>query len=76
MLQSEVGEVKCEIYSRAVGFLRPVSWFNKAKQQEFKDRQTYKIQTAVTHANDAALQAEFDAHDRDSGEDWVEVEGR
>jgi len=35
--------VPCEVYSRVVGFLRPVSWWNKGKQQEFKDRKTYRI---------------------------------
>lgn len=29
---------KMEIYSRVVGYLRPVSQWNKGKQQEFEDR--------------------------------------
>jgi len=32
-----------EVYSRVVGYLRPVSQFNKGKQEEFEDRKTYKI---------------------------------
>ncbi len=32
---------KCEVYSRVVGFLTPVSQWNKGKKEEFKDRQTY-----------------------------------
>jgi len=32
---------KCEVYSRVVGFLRPVQSWNKGKQQEYKDRKTY-----------------------------------
>ena len=32
----------CEIYSRVVGYLRPVSQWNKGKQQEFKDRTTFQ----------------------------------
>lgn len=32
---------KCEVYSRVVGFLTPVSQWNPGKKEEFKDRQTY-----------------------------------
>jgi len=32
---------KCEIFSRVVGYLRPVSNWHKSKQQEFKDRVVY-----------------------------------
>lgn len=32
---------KCEIYSRVVGFLSPVSQWNPGKKAEFNDRQTY-----------------------------------
>jgi hypothetical protein len=34
-------KVRCEVYSRGVGFLRPVSWWPKHKQGEFQDRATY-----------------------------------
>ncbi len=33
----------CEVYSRVVGYLRPVDQWNEGKQQEFKQRQTYKV---------------------------------
>ncbi len=33
---------KCEVYSRVVGYMRPVSQWNKGKQQEFKDRTPFK----------------------------------
>jgi len=36
-------KVRCEIYTRVVGFYRPVSQFNKGKQEEYKDRKEYKI---------------------------------
>lgn len=29
---------ECEIYTRCMGYFRPVSQFNKGKQSEFKDR--------------------------------------
>ena len=32
---------KCEIYSRVVGYLSPVSEWNKGKKEEYKDRQTF-----------------------------------
>jgi anaerobic ribonucleoside-triphosphate reductase len=32
---------ECEVYSRIVGYLRPVSQWNTAKQAEFKVRETY-----------------------------------
>lgn len=33
---------KTEIYSRVVGYLRPVSQWNNGKKQEFKKRKTFK----------------------------------
>lgn len=33
---------KCEIYSRVVGYLRPVSQWNEGKREEFKDRVPFK----------------------------------
>jgi len=33
-----------EVYSRVVGYIRPVAQFNTGKQQEYKDRKEYKIQ--------------------------------
>ncbi|MCS7134714.1 MAG: ribonucleoside triphosphate reductase [Candidatus Pacearchaeota archaeon] len=35
----------CEVYSRIVGYYRPVQQWNEGKQQEFKERKTFKIQT-------------------------------
>ena len=34
---------KCEVYSRVVGYLSPVSEWNKGKKEEFHDRQHYNI---------------------------------
>jgi len=36
-------EQPCEVYSRIVGYLRPVQQWNKGKQEEFEDRKTFKI---------------------------------
>jgi len=35
---------KCEIWSRSVGYLRPVEQWNDGKQEEFKDRKTFDKQ--------------------------------
>ena len=35
---------KCEIWSRSVGYLRPVEQWNEGKQSEFKDRKTFDKQ--------------------------------
>lgn len=36
-------KVPCEVYSRIVGYLRPVQNWNKGKQQEFAERQTFQL---------------------------------
>ena len=34
-------KVPCEVYSRIVGYLRPISDWNVGKRQEFSERHTY-----------------------------------
>ena len=36
-------EQPCEVYSRVMGYYRPIKQFNQGKQQEFKERKTFKI---------------------------------
>ena len=33
----------CEVYSRVVGYFRPIKAWNKGKREEFKDRKVFKI---------------------------------
>ena len=33
----------CEVYSRVVGYLRPVNQWNDGKRNEFEDRQHYQV---------------------------------
>jgi ribonucleoside-triphosphate reductase len=33
----------CEVYSRVVGYLRPVQQWNDGKQAEYQNRRTFKI---------------------------------
>jgi len=37
---------KTEVYSRVVGYLRPVFGWNKGKKAEFKDRKLFKTKGA------------------------------
>ena len=37
----------CEIWSRCVGYHRPVKSFNRGKQEEFRDRKTLDIKKAT-----------------------------
>ena len=34
---------KCQVYSRVVGYLSPVSQWNKGKKEEMRDRKEYAI---------------------------------
>ncbi len=36
-------KTKCEVYSRIVGYIRPVQQWNHGKQAEWKDRKTFAI---------------------------------
>lgn len=40
---SEKCGAKCEVYSRCCGYFRPVTNWNKGKQEEFKDREKFKV---------------------------------
>jgi hypothetical protein len=47
-LQNQILEVKkmktkCEVYSRVVGYLRPVGNWNEGKAEEFKDRKIFAV---------------------------------
>ena len=33
---------KCEIFSRSMGFIRPISFFNTGKKAEFDERKTFR----------------------------------
>ncbi|RLF32840.1 MAG: ribonucleoside triphosphate reductase, partial [Thermoplasmata archaeon] len=41
--KSEGKNTECEVYSRVVGYLRPVNQWNRGKQQEFHDRKTFDM---------------------------------
>lgn len=40
----EAKRTKCEVYSRVVGYIRPVQQWNEGKQSEFEDRKAFKTE--------------------------------
>ena len=40
-------EKKCEVYSRVVGYYRPVQNWNDGKKEEFRDRKTFSESKAL-----------------------------
>ena len=38
-----VVKVKTEVYSRIVGYIRPLSSWHDSKRQEFRDRRTFTV---------------------------------
>jgi len=48
-------KVPCEIYSRVVGYYRPINQYNAGKREEFKDRVTAdkeKLKQKLGYAED------------------------
>jgi len=43
---AQVKGEKCEVYSRVVGYHRPVENWNEGKQEEFKDRVVFNVDSA------------------------------
>jgi ribonucleoside-triphosphate reductase len=48
--KTEKKTTECEVYSRVVGYLRPVNQWNRGKQQEFHDRKTFDMMETVAVA--------------------------
>lgn len=44
-------KVPTEVYSRCVGYYRPVSQWNPGKQQEFRERKEYKLREEDLYDN-------------------------
>lgn len=40
--EKPVTRQRCEIYSRVVGYIRPITQWNPGKQSEFNDRVTFR----------------------------------
>ena len=42
-MQNQQIKVPVEVYSRVVGYFRPVEQWNKGKKEEFKERKVYEF---------------------------------
>jgi len=42
-MAEELKRTKCEVYSRVVGYIRPVAQWNDGKQSEFHDRKLFVV---------------------------------
>ena len=42
----EIQRQKCEVYTRVMGYHRPVSFYNEGKKSEFYSRKYYKVENA------------------------------
>lgn len=42
-MEVKMKRTKCEVYSRVVGYIRPINQWNEGKQAEWEDRKTFKI---------------------------------
>lgn len=45
--------ILCEVYSRIVGYHRPVQSWNKGKCEEFKHRRTYDTEVSLASSHTA-----------------------
>jgi ribonucleoside-triphosphate reductase (formate) len=45
-------KIPTEIYSRVVGYFRPVNQWNKGKQEEFRNRKTYDTKKLGENTNE------------------------
>ena len=44
MTDKEICNEKTEVYSRVVGFYRPIEQWNEGKKEEYKDRVCYEAE--------------------------------
>jgi len=43
----DLKRIKCEVFSRIVGYIRPIRNWNPAKRLEFDERKTYVLKKSV-----------------------------
>jgi len=44
-------QIPCEVYSRIVGYLRPVQNWHQGKQQEFRERTAFRVPESIPDDN-------------------------
>lgn len=47
LTQNESERQECEVYTRCMGYFRPVSGYNKGKKSEFAERKWFKESKTV-----------------------------
>lgn len=52
MVLDDKERTKCEVWTRVMGYFRPVSGYNKGKQSEFKERKYFKESSANNRQNE------------------------
>jgi ribonucleoside-triphosphate reductase len=58
MMQCPTCQESCEVWSRIVGYFRPVDQWNKGKKSEFKDRMEYTVPSLSCHSREGGNPAE------------------
>ena len=43
-MENKIKRTKCEVYSRVVGYLRPIAQWNEGKQEEWNDRKVFDME--------------------------------
>ena len=46
---------KCEVYSRVVGYFRPVSSWHEGKKEEFQDRKVFDPVVSAKHVDKSKI---------------------
>jgi anaerobic ribonucleoside-triphosphate reductase len=49
MMEEKELKVPVEVYSRVVGYFRPVNQWNKGKQEEFHERKVYRLEQTPSY---------------------------
>ncbi len=44
----EAARTRCEVYSRVVGYIRPVNQWNDGKQAEYSDRVNFNLENKTS----------------------------
>jgi hypothetical protein len=57
----EKKRVPCEVYSRVVGYIRPVSQWNEGKQEEFSERHVFSESSGSDGAQQGCACSKGDA---------------
>lgn len=63
---SDTKQIPCEVYSRIVGYYRPVQNWHKGKQQEFADRKMFTLDAPE-------MKAALELPDKEETVEWVTV---